>query len=363
MKKRLKEYLSVLRKYRIHFIAWFFFIFYEIFIGGFIRGSFATFGNYFLFYVLNVSLFYFHAHVIMPASKPNTKRSIWLLPVLIILEVALYVPFTIFLADLFQKYGNLKLVSLAAFNKLALGNGIWRTIYFILFSTGYYYLMNYLKERKIAQESEKQRLLMIIENQNAQAELIRSQHAHLKAQINPHFLFNTLSFIYSHARKTAPEAAETIMTLSEIMRYAIQEDSESNFTDIMLEIEQVENLIKLHQIKSEHKFNILFKYNREELTDIQIIPLVLITLVENMFKHGDLLRDHLPAIISINLTQDVLVIETQNLINVTTTPTSHHIGLDNIKKRLQMVYGQKAFLQTSKGKHTYFNVMLSIDLS
>jgi len=360
MKNQVKEYISFLKNYRIHFIAWFFFIFYEIVISGFIRGSFASFGNYFLFYFLNVGLFYFHAHVIMPASRPNTKRSLWLLPMLIILEVAFYVSLTIFLADFFQYGGR---VSLAAFNNIAIGNGVWRTIYFILFSTGYYYLMNYLKERKIAQESEKQRLLVIIENYNAKEELIKSQHAHLKAQINPHFLFNTLSFIYSHARKTAPEAAEAIMTLSEIMRYAIQADDESNFTSIMLEIEQVENLIKLHQIKAEHKFNILFKYNPKELADIQIIPLVLVTLVENMFKHGDLVLEHLPAIISINLTQQVLIIETQNLINMNANPTSHHIGLDNIKKRLQIVYGQKAFLKTSKGKNNYFNVMLSIDLN
>lgn len=362
MKEAFTRCFNFLYKHRIHFIAWSFFIFYEVIISGILRGYFATAGNYILFYVLNICLFYFHAYVIMPAAKSHTKHGIWLLPLLIVIEVVFYVPFSILLAGFLNKYAGLMLVAPATLTKTAVVTSVWRTIYFILFSSGYYYLINYLKERKITQEAEKEKLIMIIENQNVQAELIKSQYARLKAQINPHFLFNTLSFIYASARKTAPEAAEAIITLTDMMRYSIQEDDEKIFTDIVLEIEQIENLIKLYQIKSETKLNVILEYDAD-LANIQIIPLVLITLVENVFKHGDLLQEDYPALISINLAHNILIIETRNLINLNGSVISHNIGLDNIKKRIQMVYGDKAFLQTDRDKSNYFNVLLSIELN
>jgi two-component system LytT family sensor kinase len=362
IKRSAIRYFNFLNKYRIHFIAWFLFTFYEVVISGILRGYFAPFGNYLLFYALNIGLFYFHAYVTMPAAKINKKHGIWILPLIIIIEVSLYVPLTIFATVFFHKYAGLTLYVPATFSKTTILSTVWRTIYFILFSSGYYYLMNYLKQRKIIQDAEKEKLLMIIENQNAQAELIKSQHAHLKAQINPHFLFNTLSFIYASARKTAPRAAEAIITLSEMMRYSIQDNGEKTFTDVMLEIEQVENLIKLHQIKSEHELNIIFEYD-PELSEIQIIPLVLVTLVENIFKHGNLLDRARPALITINIAQQILFIETRNLIGGKASASSHNIGLDNIKKRLRMVYGDKAFLQTKRDKNNYFHVLLSVELN
>lgn len=348
--------------YRIHFIAWFFFVFYEIALTGILRGYFASPGNYLVFYGLNIALFYFHSHVILPAANKTSKNTIWLLPLLILIEVAVYVPLTIGIVAVLQKYVGLSVFTPAVFNKTSLVNGLWRTMYFILFSSGYYYLMNFLKERKAMQQAEKEKLMMIIENQNVQSELIKSQHAHLKTQINPHFLFNTLSFIYSNTRKVVPEAADAIMALSEMMRYALQEDGENTFTPIKLEAEQVKNLIRLHQIKSENKLNIIFKCD-EDVEDIQIIPLVLITLVENVFKHGDLSKEDQPALISICGDGQTLIIETENLINTRNTRTSHHIGLDNTKKRLNIVYGSKAVLDFHTGKDNYFNLSLRIELN
>lgn len=362
MERHLKNYYLLIKEYQIHIIAWFFFMFYEILITGLLRGYFASFANYAIFYFFNISLFYFHAHVIIPTAMAKPRHAVWILPGLVILEVAIYVPFTIYAIAFLQNYAGLSVFSPAVVDKLSIGNGVWRSMYFIFFSSGYYYLMNYLKERKNAQLAEKARLLTIIEHQNVQAELIKSQHAHLKAQINPHFLFNTLSFIYTNTRKVAPEAAEAIMALSDMMRYAIQDDNEKLLTTLSQEINQVENLIKLHQIKSENSLNILFEYE-SGLEEIEVIPLVLVTLVENVFKHGDLLQNAYPAQISICSDGDTLIIETENLINLKVTATSHHIGLDNIKKRINMVYGEKANLKTSKKPNNYFNATLRINLN
>nr|WP_121272722.1 histidine kinase [Pedobacter schmidteae] len=361
MKKRLKACLLFFVEYRIHFVAWLFFIFYEVILSGMLRGYFASFGNYFVFYACNISLFYLHAHVVLPAARKKAKNTIWLLPLLIVIEVAVYVPLTIYIVAFLQQYANLSVFTEAEINKASIANGVLRTIYFILFSSGYYYLMNYIRERKHGQAVEKERLLMIIENQNVQAELIKSQHAYLKAQINPHFLFNTLSFIYANTRKVVPEAAESIMALSEMMRYALQDDGEQILTPLSLEIKQVENFIRLHQIKSENAFHISFEYE-PDLEDVQIIPLVLMTLVENMFKHGDLLKEERPASISICSDGRTVIIETDNYINPIVASTSHHIGLENTRKRLHMVYGDKASLETERRANNYFSAVARIEL-
>ncbi|TKC56165.1 hypothetical protein FBD94_23215 [Pedobacter hiemivivus] len=362
MKKHLQDILFIIKKNQIHFVAWSLFIFYEVVVTGILRGYFATFSNYAVFYILNICLFYFHAHVVMPATKTESSKTSWLLPVLVLIEIVIYVPLTIYIVAFLHKFAGLTVYTPVELNSTSIANGVWRTSYFLLFSSGYYYLTNYLKERKTAQQVEKERLLMIIEHQNVQAELVKSQHAHLKAQINPHFLFNTLSFIYSNTRKVVPEAADAIMSLSEMMRYAIQEDADRNFTPLTNEIEQVENLIRLHKIKSENGLNIFLDYD-DNLKDVEIIPLILITLVENMFKHGDLLQYEHPARVSISCDGRTIVVQTTNLINTKTTSASHHIGLENIRKRLRMVYESMASLETEKDINNYFNVMLRIELN
>lgn len=350
-----------MKKHRFHFIGWTFFMFYEIVLTGLLRGYFASFANYVIFYFFNICLFYFHAHVMMPAARKKTMFGYWLFPIFIVVEVAIYVPFTISAIALFQKYAGLAVFTPVVLDKISIGNGIWRSMYFIFFSSGYYYLMHYLKERKISQSAEKERLLTIISHQEIQSELIKSQHAHLKAQINPHFLFNTLSFIYSNSRKVAPDAAEAIMALSEMMRYAIQDDNEKPLTILSLEIEQVQNLIKLHQIKSENQLNIICDFE-SGLEEVEVIPLVLVTLVENVFKHGDLLQPAHPAQISICSDGNTLIIETENLISTKKTVTSHHIGLENVKKRLDMVYGDQATLEVGRKINNYYNATLRINL-
>ncbi len=362
MKNRFKECLSFLFKYRIHFIAWFFFIFYEIVLTGILRGYFASLGNYFVFYVFNIFLFYFHSHVVLPTAYNDSKQTFWLLPFLIIIEVVVYVPLTIGIVAFLQTYADLAIFTKAAINKTSVGNGVWRAIYFILFSSGYYYLMSYLRERKLAQQAEKERLLMIIDHQSVQSELIKTQYAHLKAQINPHFLFNTLSFIYTNVRKSSPQAAEAIMSLSEMMRFALRDETDNELISIPLEIKQVNNLINLHKLKSDVPLNITLKYD-DSLDDVEIIPLVLLTLAENMFKHGDLTREDKPALMSLSFDGEMILIETSNYISHSIVRHSHNIGLDNTVRRLKMIYGDHASLGFNSDTSGYFNLYVRININ
>lgn len=359
MKLRLIKHPFLISRLKVHSIAWLLFIFYEVVINEVLVGAKSTFGNYTVFYVCNILLFYFHAHVAMPASQVKSKKAIWLLPLIIFAEIIIYIPFVLGIARFFMEYAGVTMVSPPDFKLKNIVSVTWRCVYFLFFSTAYYFVMNYIKERKTLQDAEEQRLLMIIENQKVQTELVKSQHAHLKAQINPHFLFNTLSFIYSNARKTAPEAAEAIMSLSEMMRYSMQEN-ERMYTGLGLEIEQVQNLIHLHQIRSRNTLQISLNY-AEELMKIQIIPLVLLTLVENVFKHGNLLDAAHPASIDIYQDQSFLIMKTKNLIENKVTHSSHHIGMDNIEKRLNILYGNEATMKVKK-EHNFFEVKVSIKI-
>lgn len=357
---KVKYSPPLISRLKIHLIAWLLFIFYEVVINEVLIGATSNFGNYAVFYSCNILLFYFHAHIAMPASQVKSKKAIWLLPLIILAEIIVYIPFVLGIARVFMEYFGVTMVNPPDFKLKNIVSLIWRCVYFLFFSTAYYFVMNYIKERKTLQEAEEQRLLMIIENQKVQTELVKSQHAHLKAQINPHFLFNTLSFIYANARKTAPEAAEAIMSLSEMMRYSMQEN-ERTYTGLGLEIEQVENLIHLHQIRSGNTLLISLNYP-QELLKIQVIPLVLLTLVENMFKHGNLQNAAHPATIDIYQDQSFLIMKTRNLIEHKATHTSHHIGMENIEKRLNILYGDEASMQIKK-ENNFFEVTVAIKIS
>lgn len=357
---RIQNFYGLYKKYKIHLIVWFLFIFYEVVIVGLLRGYFATFGNYTLFYVFNIILFYVHAHVAMPAAKLNTKQALWRMPLFVILEIVIYIPIVMLTAAFFVEYTSIQLSGPIIFDNKGYATVAYRATYFILFSSAYYYIVNYFKGIKLAEKLEKERLLIIIENQRIHSSLIKSQHAHLKAQINPHFLFNTLNFIYTNTRKTAPDAAEAIMALSEMMRYSIQEVNDSSFSSLDAEVEQVENLIKLHQIKSYSKLYIHFDYEYDR-ENIQIIPLVLISLVENIFKHGNLTQEDHHAYITINARDGKIKIQTKNLIANNPAYPSHHIGLDNTKKRLQATYGERATLETEIDAQQCFHVRLEIE--
>ncbi|WP_316821814.1 sensor histidine kinase [Pedobacter gandavensis] len=360
MKITTSDLINYLRNYKIHFIGWSIFIFYEVVIMGLIRKQFAPFGNYAFFYFFNITLFYFHAHFVMPAARMKTVQALWRLPLFIVIEVFVYITITLNLTSFLHRNGYMTFQSPPYFGIDAYIGMSYRVIYFILFSSAYYYILGYFKERKLVEEKEKERLLVIIENQRIYADLIKSQHAHLKAQINPHFLFNTLNFIYTSTRKTTPEAAEAILALSEMMRFSIEEVSHSN-TPLIGELEQVENLIKLHKIKSHQELYISLDYD-EEVAELEIIPLLVMTLAENMFKHGDLLQEAYPAYLDLKYRKGLLKLETKNLINKKQTHPSHHIGLDNVKKRLKATYGERAAIHTSK-QEDQFMVLLEIDLN
>lgn len=179
-------------------------------------------------------------------------------------------------------------------------------------------------------EREKQALAIISEQRAAELKALR-------AQINPHFLFNTLNNIYSLAVIQSDKTAEMVLRLSDLLRYVVYEGKAKSVA-LKDEIEQIEAFIELFQMKSEHPLNISFE-KKGEISNQQIEPMILIPIVENCFKHCDF-NENADAFIKIrlHLEQDTLYFQTKNTKNDADKQKDQvgGVGLENIKKRLKI---------------------------
>jgi two-component system, LytTR family, sensor kinase len=220
----------------------------------------------------------------------------------------------------------------------------------ITFQLGFSLLIAYLTYLR---DEKKQR--KILEEQKMQLEIEKSQanFNFLKAQINPHFLHNTLNFLYAKSLPYSPELSEGILTLSDIMRYALSEgnarDGKAPLSD---EIEHVRNVIKINQLRFSNKLNVKFEVEGV-VNGATIIPFVLITLVENAFKHGDLKSNEFPIRISLGVDDHKIYFVCRNKKKGGPKELSTGIGLDNIKKRLDLAYGKNYSLNIKDEAELY----------
>ena len=205
----------------------------------------------------------------------------------------------------------------------------------------------------ILRDDQKQR--KILEEQKMQLEVEKSQANlnFLKAQINPHFLHNTLNFLYAKSLPYSQELSEGILTLSDIMRYALSEDNtKDGKAPLKDEIEHVRNVIKINQLRFSNNLNVNFEVNGV-VNGAMIIPFVLITLVENAFKHGDLKNVDNPIVIRLTIQGNTLHFHCRNKKKSGPKEISTGVGLDNIRKRLEMAYGDRVSLDIKDGSDMY----------
>ncbi|WP_231427486.1 sensor histidine kinase [Pedobacter sp. Leaf250] len=302
--------------------------------------GFNQLGSYISVYSLAILTFYTHSYFFekeLKREKLSTK--LFTIPLLIILETIAYTICAFLIRHLFSYLHIIKLNSPIVFDEDFIVSNIWRSLYFIGFSTGYVYILKSFEDRKKVEALERQSLVTQIEKQALENDLVQSQNNFLRSQINPHFLFNTLNFIYNDARKKAPMAADAIMNLAEMMRYALKRPEASEMVPLSEEVEQIEHLINLHQLRTANTINLKLEVTGD-LFGLRFPPLILLTLVENIFKHGNVTHSTQPAIIKIEYENDNLNISTINMVNDVKGKEheSHHVGIDNINKRLANFY-------------------------
>ncbi len=180
----------------------------------------------------------------------------------------------------------------------------------------------------------------------------------LKNQLNPHFLFNSLNSIYALTDICPLKAKEAIHELSHLLRYALY-DSSSNVS-LQQEIKFIENFIKLMKIRLGEPPWLDVTLNCNNDKGLTIAPLIFVTIVENVFKHGNTGKSS-PVEISINSDNGIVHCHTFNHINSQKGSTSEGIGLSNLKRRLSLIYGNDANLSIKSTSDT-FTVDLTINL-
>lgn len=195
-----------------------------------------------------------------------------------------------------------------------------------------------------------------VENEKLMAEL-----RFLKAQINPHFLFNTLNNLYYLAFTNSPNTTEVIAMLSQMMRYMIY-DSNHSRVPLSKEIEYMENYISLEKLRLNEPVKINFEV-QGRVEGHEIVPLILITFLENAFKHG-ISSNTKDAFIDvrINLNEKNCIYTVENSKLATKTEGQSGIGLQNVKRRLDLSYPNNHELTIKDTPESYW-VELKLQLS
>ena len=192
----------------------------------------------------------------------------------------------------------------------------------------------------------------------AEAEKVKAELGFLKAQINPHFLFNSLNNIYSMAISNSPATADSIMKLSKIMRY-ITDEMNADKVPLQSEIDCISDYIELQRLRLSKKVILDFS-TTGDIASKYIAPLILIPFVENVFKFG--ISNHEPCNITIKIAavQSGIEFYCQNKIfPLATNLESTGIGINNTRKRIDLVYNGKSKLDISN-QNGFFTVELSI---
>jgi two-component system, LytTR family, sensor kinase len=296
-----------------------------------------------LYPLINISLFYLHYLVLIPQFL-NKKRYSYYISALII-AVIIYG---------FAKYGValiFKQIILTRGKNHIVGFGeyfldtILTSLFFLFLSAALKFTVDWFLNERIQRDLENQRLT---------AEL-----AFLKSQINPHFLFNSLNSIYSLAYQRSETTPEAILKLSEIMRYMLYECND-NKVSLVREIQYLHNYIDLQKIRFGEKAYIDFKVEGK-IEHQQIVPLLLIAFIENAFKHGIANNPLTPIRLLIDVDEAHLHFYMENKKHTNNRDSSGGIGLNNVKRRLDLLYRGKYNLEIRDETDTY-TVELSLVL-
>jgi hypothetical protein len=198
-----------------------------------------------------------------------------------------------------------------------------------------------------------------MQNQKIKYEKLQTELSHLKLQIHPHFLFNTLNSIYASAIKKEDKTADKVLVLADFMRYLLQ-DSYQDEVFLHKEIQYINNFVELQKSRLTNSVLINFTSNGT-FSDKKIAPLILFTFVENAFKYGVNPDEESEINITISMNNDELELLVFNRIVSSKNIESSNIGIKNTKERLILFYPKKHSLNISK-KENIFIVNLKITL-
>jgi two-component system, LytTR family, sensor kinase len=339
----------------IHVISWLF-IFALPYLNFINRPEeFFTTKNVYLFLPFSFITFLcllFYANLYWLAPKFLNKTHWWLYSLLILVGFAMYYLYNI---GIF-KYVVLPKIPLEDRPKEGENEG-WRNMFRIIFPILFYTLtllisniLYLLEERRKEKEISRK-----IEFQKVEAELNM-----LKLQISPHFLFNTLNNIRWLVRKKSEDSEESIMKLSEVLRYIIYDVNADKVT-VRQEVEHLRNYINLQSLRIQSDAEISFEVDPQAET-LLIAPLLFIHFAENAFKYGVDAKNVPKIAMTIKKTDTGILFTCQNkILNAGNSLENEGVGISNVKRRLELLYPTVHTLQIDE-TNGIFNVKLELQV-
>ena len=202
----------------------------------------------------------------------------------------------------------------------------------------------------------------MLQKQEIEAEKNKAELAMYKAQINPHFLFNTLNTLYGLVITKSDLTESAFVKFSNILKYMYDNTSVEKI-NINNEIEYIRQYVELQKLRLNHHTKVIFESRTDE-EHVLIPPMILITFVENAFKYGTSSSEDCTILIRIIVEDGVLLFKTRNSIMKEKKEGESSIGIENCRKRLQMLYPGLFTLITEKDNNKQeFLTKLTIQLS
>ena len=291
--------------------------------------------RFLVFDVCWILLFYFNLLVLIPRFLNRKKIGIYIF--LIILQLAVLIT----AINIFPREGEKP--------------GLHREYFFVIFpylfiwaiSTVYWFVTDKISTEQFMKERE---------NENLKTEL-----SFLRSQVSPHFLFNVLNNMVAMARLKSDQLEPSLIRLSGLMRYMLYESDETSVT-LRREIEYVNSYIELQKIR--YAKSLCIKVNMDPGDNQRIEPMLLIPFIENAFKHGTGTIDEPVIDIYLKISEGLIDFRVKNKfnpLNVEIKDRTSGIGLQNVIRRLNLLYDQKHILSINN-ENGWYSVSLQIKL-
>ena len=193
---------------------------------------------------------------------------------------------------------------------------------------------------------------------------VKMEYQLLSSQINPHFLYNTLNTFYAMAALEPQDSslADGIMALSNIMSYSLTASVKGGWVPLTREVQHIRDVISIYRLRFPDNMFLNFNVEDDKIQDISIPPLTLLTLAENVFKHGNIGLKEFPATMNLTVSGSVLRFETWNKKKKGIKEGGTGIGIDNINLRLKYAYGEDCKIRIKDMDDEYYAVV-EIDTS
>jgi LytS/YehU family sensor histidine kinase len=306
-----------------------------------------------MLFPLSIATTYFLNYYLIPRFLFTKKYARFTLFAFYTLVVSIWVELIITLL-VFVFFGNYKMHKMdpTSFDAVFLFVGL----YFIIFVATALILIQH------SFEIQKSNNLLNSKKYETELKLKEAELKLLKAQIHPHFLFNTLNNLYGLTLEKSEEAPSLVLRLSEILDYILYR-CEEKYVPLSEELNNLKSYIEIEKIRYSDKLNLQLDFP-ENVDKFLIAPLILLPYVENSFKHGVSKHSGASYIkMKIHILEKNLVfsIENSNSNSEKNETYTHGIGLNNVKKRLDLMYSEKYILSISN-KPESFSVDLTLQL-